>query len=281
MTVLNSMITFLIVVSGVLTFLACYIESIQNTVKEATESILLYRLQAAKGRYFNYDRIATFIEENGVAYMLSNSINPVMYIVFKGLVGIVFGTLIGVSIELPIIQKIAVFILCFVIGFFGIDVIVKNNNENANQKMMLDISNTYDVLKIQVRAGVYITDSIFFCYQNCSNKRLKDALLAAYLDIKTDGNIERALEKLNAKFNNRQISTLCAILEQSLTSGQSAEILDNITKKNVDVQKLINQQYRRKIEKIYNTLGILIVIGLFAVVFYIAGVTLKSVLLQF
>lgn len=28
--------------------------------------------------------------------------------------------------------------------------------------MMLDISNTYDVLKIQVRAGVYITDSIFF-----------------------------------------------------------------------------------------------------------------------
>lgn len=147
--------------------------------------------------------------------------------------------------------------------------------------MMLDISNTYDVLKIQVRAGVYITDSIFFCYQNCSNKRLKDALLAAYLDIKTDGNIEQALEKLNAKFNNRQISTLCAILEQSLTSGQSAEILDNITKKNVDVQKLINQQYRRKIEKIYNTLGILIVIGLFAVVFYIAGVTLKSVLLQF
>ena len=247
MTVLNSMITFLIVVSGVLTFLACYIEPIQNTVKEATESILLYRLQAAKGRYFNYDRIATFIEENGVAYMLSNSINPVMYIVFKGLVGIVFGTLIGVSIELPIIQKIAVFILCFVIGFFGIDVIVKNNNENANQKMMLDISNTYDVLKIQVRAGVYITDSIFFCYQNCSNKRLKDALLAAYLDIKTDGNIEQALEKLNAKFNNRQISTLCAILEQSLTSGQSAEILDNITKKNVDVQKLINQQYRRKI----------------------------------
>ena len=131
MTVLNSMITFLIVVSGVLTFLACYIEPIQNTVKEATESILLYRLQAAKGRYFNYDRIATFIEENGVAYMLSNSINPVMYIVFKGLVGIVFGTLIGVSIELPIIQKIAVFILCFVIGFFGIDVIVKNNNEKS------------------------------------------------------------------------------------------------------------------------------------------------------
>lgn len=69
MTVLNSMITFLIVVSGVLTFLACYIEPIQNTVKEATESILLYRLQAAKGRYFNYDLNCYVYRRNGVAYM--------------------------------------------------------------------------------------------------------------------------------------------------------------------------------------------------------------------
>lgn len=273
---LHYLIMAFIAVCFVLTVLACYIEPIPSSAKAVVQSILMRSMSISKSRYFNYERIQMFIKQYGVSYMMYESINPVMYIIIKILVGLFLSIL--AMIQIP---NILLFVFVFVMGFFGVDVLVRLNNSSDNKEMMEDIANTYDILKIQMRAGVFITDAIYFCYQNCTNKRLKDGFLGLYLDIKSSGNIKESLGEFNSKFKNNNISTLCAVLEQSLSTGQSAEILADISKKNVDIQKLYNSQYKRKIDGKYHRLGILIIVGLFAVIFYMTEINLSSTLSNF
>lgn len=273
---LHYLIEALIAVCFLLTFVACYVEPIQENVKAVAKSILLHSMQVSKSSYFNYERLEMFIKEYGVAYMMYESINPVMYIIIKILIGIFLAVLVMTQVS-----SVLLFVITFSFGFFLVDILVRRNNDSDNKDMMADIANTYDVLKIQMRAGVFITDAIYFCYQNCSNKRLKDGFLGLYLDIKSSNNVVEALRNFNSKFKNNNISTLCAVLEQSLATGQSADILDNITKKNVDIQKLLNEQYRRKIEGKYHKLGILIVLGMFAVIFYMASIGMTDAISNF
>lgn len=273
---LSLIINILIGACFVLTFLACYIEPIQAKVKSVTTSILLERMKISKSPYFNYDRLDMFINEYGVSYMLSESINPVSYIIIKLVVGVLAGALVfsGTS-------NVVMFFLFFALGFLGVDLLVKLNNKRDNEEMLLDISNIYDVLKLQLEAGVFITDSINSCYKNCKNKRLKDGLLMLYIDIRANSNIVESLRKFNARFNNTNISTLCAVLEQSLVTGQVVDVLENVSKENVSIQKLYNVQYKRKIEGQYHKLGIGIVLGVLAVLLMIMGMEFVSILMQF
>lgn len=259
-----------------LAFFSCYVEPIQSKVEYLTKSILLERLKVSKSRYFNYDKLNAYIKGYGVSYMMSESINPVMFIIIKTLVGLGFAVLVMTQV-----QSILLAVVFFVIGFWIVDVLVRMNNRNDNDAMMLDISNVYDILKIQMKAGVYITDSLYFCYKDCKNKRLKDGFLELYLDIQSSNNIVEALRNFESKFNNINISTLCAVLEQSLVTGQSAEMLDNITKKIVSIQKLVNEQYKRKIENKFHRLTVFIVLGIFAVMLIVIQSDFTSALSQF
>lgn len=273
---LQTIINYLIGMCGVLTFLACYVEPIQSRVKAVTTSILLERMKVAKSRYFNYDRLDMFIKAHGVSYMMSESINPVSYTIMKLVVGTFLASVVVIETS-----HILMFPVFFILGFFGVDLLVKKNNEKNNEKMLMDISNIYDVLKIQLKAGVFITTSIFFCYKNCKNKRLKDGLLLLYLDIQTSSNISEALRRFDARFKNANLSTLCAVLEQSLITGQLVTVLDNISKKNVGIQRLANEQYKKNIEKKYHRLSILMVLGIFAGIYWIMMRDFSNMFAQF
>ncbi len=272
---LHYFIAGLTAVCFLLTFVSCYRAASKKNLA-AAEEILLHNMQASKGRYFNYGRLELFLKEYGVAYMLYESINPVMYIIIKIITGILLAVLVMFQMPEAVLCGAA-----FLFGFFFLDILVRLNNDSDNKAMMSDIANTYDILKIQMRAGVFITDAIFFCYQNCSNRRLKDGFLGLYLDIKSNQDVPGALRNFNSRFKNSHISTLCAVLEQSLVTGQSADILDNLTKKNVDIQKLLNAQYRRKIQGIYHKLGMFIIIGMLAVILYMAGINLTDAISNF
>lgn len=266
----------LIVMCGILTFLACYDTPLQTTVKSVTTSILLDRMKASKSRYFNYDRLDMFIKSHGVAYMMSESINPVSYIVIKIICGVALGSLIFVETG-----NIVLLLVCLLVGFFGVDSLVRKKNDADNEKMLSDISNIYDNLKTQLNAGVFITDSIYSCYKSCKNKRLKDGLLLLYLDIQSSSNINEALRRFDARFKNTNLSTLCAVLEQYLITGQAVIVLDNISKKNTAVQRVINEQYKKKINTKFNVLSIMVVLGMFAVIFLMINAEFTNALSQF
>lgn len=267
--------TFAIICFG-LTFLACYIEPIQSEISSVTKSLLLKKLKASKSKYFNYERLEIFIKENGVQYVFNESIDPVIFIIVKILTGIFVG-----FISVNLISNMLLIIIGFTAGFFGVDLIVRLNNKQDNDNMMKDIANVYDVMKAHTKANIYIADSILYCYQVCENKRLKDAFNVLYNDMLMSGNITESLRAFNGKFKNPMIDTLCAILEQSLETGRSAEMLDNITKKMLDVQKLLNERYKNKKENKFHFLSILLVLGLFGIIVFAIGSDFANVLSEF
>lgn len=273
---MDTTINALIALCGVLTFLACYVEPIQDKVKSVTTSILLDRMRVSKSRYFNYDRMAMYIKSNGVDYMLSESINPVSFIILKSVVGVLLGVFV-----LSETSNIVACVVAFVVGFWGVDYCVKKNNENDNKNMLMDIASIYDILKIQMGAGVFVTDSIYFCYKNCRNKRLKDGLLQLYIDILSTSNIVESLRKFDAKFQNKNISTLCAVLEQYTITGQAIKTLDNISKKNTMVQTLVNEQYKKTLEGKYHALIVLLAIGIFGVIFVVILGDVSNMVMNF
>lgn len=265
-----------ILVCFCLVFLACYIEPIQTEISSVTKSFLLKRLKASKSKYFNYDRLSIFIKEYGVQYIFNESVDPVIFIFIK----IIAGTLAGAAV-INFIPNIFLVMAAFIAGFFLVDLIVKMNNKQDNDNMMKDIANVYDIMKAHTKANIYIADSVLYCYQICENKRLKDAFNVLYNDMLMSGNITQSLWNFNSKFRNPMIDTLCAILEQSLETGRSAEMLDNITKKMLDVQKLLNERYKNKKENKFHFLSILLVLGLFGIIVFAIGSDFANVLSEF
>lgn len=273
---LQIVIKLLIGLCFVLTFLACYIEPIQSNVKAVTTSILLKKMEVSQSKYFNYERLSMYIKANGVSYLLSDSINPVSYIITK----LVASALVG-GLMLAETKNVLAFVLFFVATFYIFDYLVEKNNESDNKKMLTDITNIYDVLKIQLKAGVFITDSIYFCYKNCRNKRIKDGLFLLYVDMKTSSNISEALRRFDLRFKNTNISTLCAVLEQSLVTGQVEKVLENISKKNVILQRLDNKQRKKALEDKFHLLSFLSVVGIFAGLFMVMWREFYNMILQF
>lgn len=208
-----------------------------NKAYMVTRQSLLNSMKASTIKSFNYDAVEQYINSSGLAYMANYKMTPLMYIVlrivlalFLMILGLQFNLFAGLAL-LPI-------------GYFGLDFIINMSDKADNDKMLADIEDVYDTLRIQTKAGVYITSVLTDCYLVVKNKRLKSAFLKLTSDIAAKNDIDTALDDFRGKFRNEYIDTLVIIIKQSMQTGQAAKMFDDIREQiaDIDAAMLINEK---------------------------------------
>lgn len=208
-----------------------------NKAYMVTRQSFLNSMKASTIKSFNYDAVEQYINSSGLAYMTNYKMTPLMYIMlrivlalFLMILGLQFNLFAGIAL-LPI-------------GYFGLDFIINMSDKVDNDKMLADIEDVYDTLRIQTKAGVYITSVLTDCYLVVKNKRLKSAFLKLTSDIAAKNDIDTALDDFRGKFRNEYIDTLVIIIKQSMQTGQAAKMFDDIREQiaDIDAAMLINEK---------------------------------------
>lgn len=221
------------------------------------------RMKKSKIKMFNYDALEAYIKSTGLGYMTNDKLTPTSYVIIKIILSLL-GFVIGIQDSLIL----AIFFMA--IGYFGIDIIARLSDAQDNSTMLEDIKAIYDTLRIQTKAGVYITSVITDCYLVVQNKRLKTALLRLTSDIIAKNDIEDALDSFRDKFHNSYIDTLVVIIKQSMQTGQASKMLDDIKSQMIDIEAAMSLAEQIKIRNQITIVQVIVYIGIIGVAIFTA-----------
>lgn len=217
-------------------------------------------------------KMDNFLKEYGMAYLIGVNVSSEIFLIASLFAGLFIGVFeISVGIHEPII----VFGSC-IGGMFVPTCILINSNKADNDAMLEDIKLIYEMLKIQIHAGVYIIDALENCCGMIRNKRLKMALIRLLNEIFMSRNVNDALDNFNASFRNSHIDTLVIILKQSMESGYSVSNLDSAFEQVVDVERAINIKMENSVERSTQILQVLFMAGIIAISVYCSIVEFKE-----
>ena len=139
----------------------------------------------------------------------------------------------------------------------------------------------YDTLRIQTKAGVYLTSSLTECYLVVKNPRLKTALLDLnnYIMIKND--VYTGIEEFNMKFDSPFVNTFCIVIKQGIESGKTVQVLEDLSSQIRDIDNSMKEKLSEQIKSKLAINQLLIFIGLIATVLYGIMSSLASSLMKF
>lgn len=203
------------------------------------KQFLTENMKRAKGKSFNYEYMDAFINKYGVNFMIKG-ITPVGYVALK-LVASVFVMI--VTMHENVVLGLAFGPACYYI----LDFIFIESNKSDNKLMLEDIKNVYDTLRIQIKAGVYITSVLTDCYLVVKNKRLKKAFLELTSDIAAKNDLEESLDRFTYKFDNQYIDNLATVIKQSMTTGQAGKMFDDIKGQINDIENAMVEAEKQRI----------------------------------
>lgn len=245
------------------------LRKIGNKAYETSRQSFLNSMKTSTIKSFNYDSVEQYINCSGLAYMTNYKMTPLMYVLLK--IGIaIFFMIIGLRFN------IIAGLVMLPIGYFGLDFIINASDKADNDKMLGDIEDVYDTLRIQTKAGVYITSVLTDCYLVVKNKRLKSAFLKLTSDIAAKNDIDTALDEFRGKFRNEYIDTLVIIIKQSMKTGQAAKMFDDIRGQisDIDAAMLINE--RTSINNKIILVQLIIYSAIIAVAVYVTFISLSQ-----
>ena len=232
-------------------------------------------LKKSKLNYFNFHSIQKFLKTRGAVYMFGEMATPVTFLLVK-LLAFLLLFMVGISFD-----SIPAGLILGVIGFFLPDILLNVSNSIDNDTMLSDIKCIYDTLRIQTKAGVFLSASLCECYLAVNNRRLKIALLELTNDISTRREIDDALERFNEKFDFGQIDIFCIVIRQSMESGRSVKVLEDLSLQMNDLQRAINMKEKEALDRKVQVIELMLFIGLLAVTVYSLGVEVISSALIF
>ena len=232
-------------------------------------------LKKSKLNYFNFHSIQKFLKTRGAVYMFGEMATPVTFLMVK-LLAFLLLFMVGISFN-----SVPAGLLLGVLGFFMPDILLNVSNSMDNDTMLSDIKCIYDTLRIQTKAGVFLSASLCECYLAVKNRRLKSALLELTNDISTRREIDDALERFNEKFDFGQIDIFCIVIRQSMESGRSVKVLEDLSLQMNDLQRAINMKEKEALDRKVQVIELMLFIGLLAVTVYSLGVEVISSALIF
>ena len=232
-------------------------------------------LKKSKLNYFNFHSIQKFLKTRGAVYMFGEMATPVTFLLVK-LLAFLLLFMVGISFD-----SIPAGLILGVIGFFLPDILLNVSNSIDNDTMLSDIKCIYDTLRIQTKAGVFLSASLCECYLAVKNRRLKSALLELTNDISTRREIDDALERFNEKFDFGQIDIFCIVIRQSMESGRSVKVLEDLSLQMNDLQRAINMKEKEALDRKVQVIELMLFVGLLAVTVYSLGVEVISSALIF
>lgn len=264
----------LLIVIAVLIGMSCYkIFRYLAGHKKTEDEALLAKERLLNMQYANinvqraYEELKLFISQNGISYEWGHSVSPQEYIAFKAVVSAIIAALLMVYRGFSLGNLFLA--VCFFFGFYWLfgwrD---KQKNKKYNEKMLTDIQTIYNTLIIQSTSGVFLTDALTECYKQVQSVRLKDALRELTNSIIAKHDVNAALDVFSIKFQNQYIDTLCTTLKQSQQSGQTRELLTDVSEQLTDVVHAINIRQQAAIDTKISLLQVAIFAVITAIIMF-------------
>lgn len=264
---------FITIIFGVLTLRSLRkSEELHQKYKETMDrnrDNIIQGMKGSKIKSLNYAEMASWMKRSGFNYMSNNKISVIGYLGLR-LALAFFCMIVGFSINL-----LGGFIGA-IVGWMLIDFIVNQSDISDNKHMLEDIKTIYDTIRIQVKAGVYITQVLTDCYLVVENKRLKKALLELTSDLVAKNDVHESLEDFKDKFNNEYINTLVTVIEQSMQTGQSVKMFDDIRAQIEDIDMAMMLAEQNKIKSIIIIVQFLIYGAIILLAIYVAMTGLSN-----
>lgn len=232
------------------------------TDEKKKENIVERYMKNTRVKSLSYDNIMMFLIRSGMTTMFPN-ITPVTYYGAKiGLaaLGGVLGYTIGSSF-VPGFMWVLAAGLGF-LGFMGPKLLANYATSVDNEEMLPDIKALYDAIRMQAKAGLFLSESLLECYRIVSNKRLKKALLELNGKILATNDEVEALQEFNQKFNNENIDAFCITMIQAKKSGQSVKMLEDIGQQINGLQQDINKKHQEAVNRKVMVITILVFFGI-------------------
>lgn len=200
--------------------------------------------------FLDYDSIKAKMEKSGIAFHIPFLKNPIVFIGVKVCLG-ALAALVGAGYHIGITPFAAV------LGYKTLDILCLYFSARDNEAIMPDLQLIYNSVSVQIRGGVYILDALCQNYAMIENSRLKMALLKLQGDLLMNGNPRECIGEFQNKFDNQYIDSLCIAVVQSLESGQTVELLSDISEQLKAFQESALIKKKMKMER-DTTFGILI-----------------------
>lgn len=223
---------------------------------------LIMRSLSGSSKTYNYNSIDLKLKQLGVKFYYP-WMNPVTYICIKAGLTII-GAILG-FIAFSWIVAILIGFICWNIP----DFIFKLSDKSDNDAIVEDIISIYDTLRLQTKAGIYLSTSLVECYTVVRNRRLKKAMLELTSEILAKNDIVNSIEDFSTKFDNSYIDSFGVIIRQGIESGQIVKILDDIGNQLKDLKHLINEKEKKKVESQILFCELLIYIGIILLTIFI------------
>ena len=204
--------------------------------------VLCIRARQEKYVWWDYDKWDRYLTANGAIYHYGKWMNPISYMGLcsvSGIGGFTIGTLFNGWIAC----------ITALIGIFLPGILLEYLNKRDNERMLSELDLVYSALSIQIRSGVFVSNALTECYSSVKFLRLRNALQDLCTDLIVNAELGRALEKLQSKFDNRYIDTLCITIMQACESGQAVELLSDIAEQIKDMELVIQQRKKDQLDR--------------------------------
>lgn len=221
-----------------------------------------------------YDRLGDFLRRNGASFHYGAWIDPLRYMGLRIAAGGA-GLLVG--------SRFQIFygVLLMTVFYQLPGLLLRYLNRQDNEKLLPELKLVYQALSIQIRAGVYVTDALAECYGSVQEKRLRLALLELSGDIVMKSDLYDALERLQGKFDNRYVDSLCIILLQALESGQAVELLADISEQIKDMEVTVWNRRKGALDRSVTFYQLGMLAAVLAVVMYACVIRLFTAAISF
>ncbi len=190
-------------------------------------------------------------------------------------VGVIFFSGLGFYLKKPLAVPFGVF------GYYLPDIFMDISNEADNNEMLEDIRALYDTLRIQAKAGVYLTQSIMDCYLIVKHPRMKAALLEFNNQMLAKNGLAQAIDSLEQKFDNPYMESFCIVLKQSMESGKSVQILTDLSTQMSDVEHAVRLKQKEKLDGQIQLLQLLLFAGMLGICIYGMAVEVMDSVINF
>lgn len=172
---------------------------------------------------FDFNKIHDMLLQNGILFRAPWLDNPANYLALKFISGILLGVLMGLLV--PILSLVG-----FALGYVLPNFVVKIINSQDNKKMQKDIQLIYNLILIQSKSHVSLTDALVDCVDmiDPEDKRLVHNLKVLKENLIGNKSFKEAIKIFNAAFDNQYIDSLCLTLIQAEESGLASDLLKDM-----------------------------------------------------
>ena len=244
------------VVISCLVYFLSYRLLFSNNKSKMSESLkkrreLIKSLTEADYKLSREERLRLFLSKNGVNYRFKRTVKPSEFIGFKlvwAIVLTVIALIFTALFKLDWWACLLISAVAFVIGYFVLDICYKWENKDDNKKMLKDIHTVYDTLRVYLKTGRYIKETLDECYYRVGNKRLKEAIRELAEGMRHNSSKEEEIATFQLKFDNVYIDIMVNILTQYFRTDSVATLLDDITEQMVDLDHAINLIEKEKLD---------------------------------